>query len=187
MLEVRELALPGVKEIRPKRHGDDRGWFTEVWNLDSWQAAGVHLEFVQDNHSYSAAKGVLRGLHYQRAPAAQDKLVRATRGSIWDVAVDIRQGSPTFGRWVGLVLSAELGNQVLVPKGFAHGFVTLEEHSEVQYKVTAPYRADLDRTIRFDDPAIGVEWPISDVQLSVKDNVAPLLSSADASGIDWRG
>jgi dTDP-4-dehydrorhamnose 3,5-epimerase len=187
MLEVRELALPGVKEILPKRHGDDRGWFTEVWNLDSWQAAGVHLEFVQDNHSYSAAKGVLRGLHYQRAPAAQDKLVRATRGSIWDVAVDIRQGSPTFGRWVGLVLSAELGNQVLVPKGFAHGFVTLEEHSEVQYKVTAPYRADLDRAIRYDDPAIGVEWPISDVQLSAKDKIAPLLSSADASGINWRG
>jgi dTDP-4-dehydrorhamnose 3,5-epimerase len=187
MLDVCELALPGVKEIRPKRHGDDRGWFTEVWNLDSWQAAGVDFEFVQDNHSYSAAKGVLRGLHYQRAPAAQDKLVRATRGSIWDVAVDIRQGSPTFGRWVGLILSADLGNQVLVPKGFAHGFVTLEEHSEVQYKVTAPYRADLDRAIRFDDPAIGVEWPLSDVQLSAKDKVAPLLAAADASGIDWRG
>jgi dTDP-4-dehydrorhamnose 3,5-epimerase len=185
MLEIRELALPGVKEIRPKRHGDDRGWFTEVWNRESWEAAGVRLEFVQDNHSYSAAKGVLRGLHYQLAPAAQDKLVRATRGAIYDVAVDIRRGSPSFGRWVGLILSAELGNQVLVPKGFAHGFVTLEEHTEVQYKVTARYRADLDRAIRFDDPAIGVEWPVADVQLSAKDQTAPLLATADQSGIDW--
>ena len=187
MLEVRELALPGVKEIRPRRHGDERGWFTEVWNRDIWDAAGVALEFVQDNHSYSAAKGVLRGLHYQLAPAAQDKLVRATRGSIFDVAVDIRQSSPTFGRWVGLTLSAALGNQILVPKGFAHGFVTLEEHTEVQYKVTAPYRPDLDRAIRYDDPAIGIDWPLSDVQLSAKDQAAPLLAAADASGIDWRG
>jgi dTDP-4-dehydrorhamnose 3,5-epimerase len=185
MLEVRELELPGVLEIRPKRHGDARGWFQEVWNKESWESAGVALAFVQDNHSYSAAKGVLRGLHYQLAPAAQDKLVRATRGSIFDVAVDIRRGSPTFGRWAGLILSAELGNQILVPKGFAHGFVTLEEHSEVQYKVTAPYRPDQDRAIRFDDPAIGIDWPVADVQLSGKDQAAPLLADADPSGVDW--
>jgi dTDP-4-dehydrorhamnose 3,5-epimerase len=147
----------------------------------------VRLEFVQDNHSYSAAKGVLRGLHYQMAPAAQAKLVRVTRGSIFDVAVDIRAGSPTFGRWTGLVLSAQLGNQIMVPTGFAHGFVTLEEHCEVQYKVTAPYRPDLDRAIRFDDPAIGIEWPVetAGVQLSVKDRAAPLLADADPSGIAW--
>lgn len=187
MLEVRALDLPGVLEIRPKRHGDQRGWFMEIWNKDIWEEAGVRLDFVQDNHSYSAAKGVLRGLHYQLAPAAQDKLVRATRGAIFDVAVDIRRDSPTFGRWAGLILSAELGNQILVPKGFAHGFVTIEEHSEVQYKVTAPYQPDLDRTIRFDDPAIGIDWPVHDVQLSAKDQGAPLLADADPSGVDWRG
>jgi dTDP-4-dehydrorhamnose 3,5-epimerase len=185
MLDVAELGLPGVLEIRPKRHGDARGWFTEVWNKESWEAAGVGLDFVQDNHSYSAAKGVLRGLHYQLGTAAQDKLVRATRGSIFDVAVDIRQGSPSFGKWVGLIVSAERGNQILVPKGFAHGFVTLEEHSEVQYKVTAPYRPDLDRSIRYDDPAIGIDWPVSDVQLSAKDQGAPLLADAEPSGVDW--
>lgn len=185
MLEVRELDLPGVLEIRPKRHGDQRGWFVEVWNKDSWEAAGVRLDFVQDNHSYSAAKGVLRGLHYQLAPAAQDKLVRATRGAIYDVALDIRRGSPTFGRWTGLTLSAELGNQILVPKGFAHGFVTIEEDCEVQYKVTAPYQPELDRAIRFDDPAIGIAWPVQDVQLSAKDKAAPLLADAEPSGIDW--
>jgi dTDP-4-dehydrorhamnose 3,5-epimerase len=188
MLDVRELALPGVKEIRPVRHGDARGWFQEVWNRESWAAAGVSLEFVQDNHSYSAARGVLRGLHYQLPPAAQDKLVRATRGAIFDVAVDIRRGSPTYGRWVGVTLRADLGNQILVPSGFAHGFVTIEEHSEVQYKVTAPYRPDLDRAIRYDDPAIGIDWPIraNEVQLSAKDQVAPALAAAD-SGIDWNG
>jgi dTDP-4-dehydrorhamnose 3,5-epimerase len=185
MLEVRELDLAGVKELRPRRFGDERGWFTEVWNRESWEAAGIRLEFVQDNHSYSAAKGVLRGLHYQLAPAAQDKLVRVTRGAIYDVAVDIRRGSPTFGRWVGLTLSAALGNQILVPRGFAHGFVTLEEHAEVQYKVTAPYRADLDRAIRFDDPEIGIEWPLTEVQLSAKDQAAPRLAQAEPSGIDW--
>lgn len=185
MLDVRELELPGVLEIRPPRHGDSRGFFQETWNKETWAAAGIDLDFVQDNHSYSAAKGVLRGLHYQLPPAAQDKLVRATRGSIFDVAVDIRRGSPTHGRWVGLVLSAELGNQILVPKGFAHGFMTIEEHSEVQYKVTAPYRPELDRAIHYADPAIGIAWPIADVQLSAKDQAAPLLASADASGIDW--
>lgn len=184
MIEVRELELAGVKEIRPRRHGDARGWFTEVWNKEVWEAAGVALDFIQDNHSYSAAKGVLRGLHYQMPPAAQDKLVRATRGSIFDVAVDIRAGSPTYGRWLGLILSAELGNQILVPKGFAHGFVTLEDHSEVQYKATAPYAPALDRTILWNDPAIGIEWPLGDVQLSPKDQAADPLSAAD-SGIDW--
>jgi dTDP-4-dehydrorhamnose 3,5-epimerase len=113
--------------------------------------------------------------------------VRATRGSIFDVAVDIRRGSPTFGRWLGLVLSAELGNQILVPRGFAHGFVTLEEHSEVQYKVTAPYRPDLERAIQFDDPSLGIAWPVADgqVQLSGKDREAPSFADAASSGIDW--
>lgn len=143
--------------------------------------AGLDLTFVQDNHSYSAAKGVLRGLHFQTPPAAQDKLVRVTRGSIYDVCVDIRRDSPTFMKWVGLLISAELWNQLLVPKGFAHGFMTLEEHTEVQYKVTSPYSAEHDRSARFDDPAIGIEWPLgrSEIQLSAKDREAPLLREMD--------
>jgi dTDP-4-dehydrorhamnose 3,5-epimerase len=181
MLDVRPLDLEGVFEIRPARFGDDRGFFSEVWSRERLAEAGLDLDFVQDNHSYSAAKGVLRGLHYQLPPAAQDKLIRVSRGSIFDVAVDIRRGSPTFGKWTGLILSAELWNQILVPRGFAHGFVTLEEHTEVQYKVTAPYRADLDHGIRFDDPAIGVDWPLDGLQaqLSAKDQTAPLLAQAE--------
>jgi dTDP-4-dehydrorhamnose 3,5-epimerase len=181
MLDVRPTSLPDVVEIRPVRHGDARGFFSEFWNQERFAEAGFDYQWVQDNHSMSAARGVLRGLHYQLPPAAQDKLVRVTRGSIFDVAVDIRRGSPTFGRWTGLVLSSELWNQVLVPAGFAHGFVTLEENVEVQYKVTAPYRPELDRAIRFDDPAIGIEWPIGPaaVQLSAKDQAAPLLAQAE--------
>ena len=180
MLDVRPLALDGVVEIRPTRHGDARGFFSEVWVQDHYAGAGIAIDWVQDNHSMSAAKGVLRGLHYQLPPAPQAKLVRVTRGSVFDVAVDIRPGSPTFGRWTGLVLSAELWNQLFVPAGFAHGFVTLEENVEVQYKVSAPYRSDLDRAIRFDDPAIGIDWPLSGdaVQLSAKDQAAPLLAQA---------
>jgi dTDP-4-dehydrorhamnose 3,5-epimerase len=181
MLDVRSLGLEGAVEIRPARHGDDRGFFSEIWNRERFAEAGIDVDWVQDNHSMSAARGVLRGLHYQLPPAAQAKLVRVTRGSVLDVVVDLRRGSPTFGRWAGVTLSAELWNQVLVPAGFAHGFVTLEENVEVQYKVSAPYRPDLDRAIRFDDPAIGIEWPIAAdaVQLSAKDKVAPLLAQAE--------
>ena len=141
-------------------------------------SAGFEIDWVQDNHSYSAAKGVLRGLHFQETPAEQDKLVRVSRGAIFDVAVDIRRNSPTFGQWDGAILSADEWNQMLVPKGFAHGFVTLEENTEVQYKVSAPYRADLDRAIRYDDPAIGIHWPEVGVPLTLsdKDRRAPLLS-----------
>jgi dTDP-4-dehydrorhamnose 3,5-epimerase len=179
VLDTRPLALEGLVEIRPPRFGDERGFFSQVWSVEDMAEAGFELAFVQDNHSYSAARGVLRGLHYQLPPAAQHKLVRVSRGSVFDVAVDVRQGSPTFGQWAGLVLSAEHWNQLLVPEGFAHGFVTLEEHTEVQYKVTAPYRPELERSIRFDDPQIGIEWPIgaNDVQLSAKDQAAPLLAS----------
>ncbi len=181
MIDVRPLGLDGAVEIRPARHGDTRGFFSEIWTRQGFAEAGLHLDWVQDNHSMSASRGVLRGLHYQLPPAAQAKLVRVTRGSVFDVVVDIRRGSPTFGRWVGLVLSAELWNQILVPAGFAHGFVTLEDNVEVQYKVTAPYRPDLDRAIRYDDQAIGIEWPISGdtVQLSAKDSAAPLLAAAE--------
>jgi dTDP-4-dehydrorhamnose 3,5-epimerase len=181
MLEIRPLELDGLVEILPARFGDNRGFFSEVWNAEAMKEAGFDLDFVQDNHSYSAAKGVLRGLHFQIPPAAQVKLVRVSRGSVFDVAVDLRRDSPTFGKWAGLTLSAEKWNQILVPAGFAHGFVTLEEHTEVQYKVTAPYRADLDRAIRWDDPDIGIDWPLGpdEVELSAKDMVAPLLSAAE--------
>ena len=174
MVEVRALPLEGVFEIRPRKFGDERGFFSETWSAEGFAAAGLDLQFVQDNHSYSAAKGVLRGLHFQLPPFAQDKLVRVTRGAIFDVAVDLRSGSPTYGQWTGLIVSAELWNQILVPKGFAHGFVTIEDHTEVQYKVTAPYRPDLERSIRFDDPDIGLDWPVAaeHVQLSAKDRDA---------------
>ncbi|WP_192798344.1 dTDP-4-dehydrorhamnose 3,5-epimerase [Brucella intermedia] len=180
-MEVRSLGLDGMFEISPRKFGDDRGFFSETYNAKSFAEAGIDLTFVQDNHSYSAAKGVVRGLHYQLPPFAQDKLVRVTRGAILDVAVDIRKGSPTFGKWVALEVSAEKWNQILVPKGFAHGFMTLVEHTEVIYKVTNYYSPEHDRSIRFDDPAIGIDWPIaaSDVQLSDKDQKAPMLADAD--------
>ncbi len=136
MIEVRPLALEGVLEICPRKFGDDRGFFSETYNAESFAEAGITLQFVQDNHSLSAAKGVLRGLHYQLPPRAQDKLVRVVKGSILDVVVDIRSNSPTFRKWVSLEVSAKKWNQILVPKGFAHGFVTLEENTEVVYKVT---------------------------------------------------
>ena len=181
MLDVRPLKLGGVVELRPRKYGDDRGFFSETWNKAAMAEAGLDHLFVQDNHSYSAARGVLRGLHFQLPPGAQDKLVRVSRGAIYDVVVDIRQGSATYGKWDGLIVSAELWNQVLIPKGFAHGFVTIEDDTEVQYKVTSPYRPDLERSIRFDDPEIGIDWPVaaSEVQLSAKDRDAPFLRDVE--------
>jgi dTDP-4-dehydrorhamnose 3,5-epimerase len=181
VLELRELDLKGVWTIRPPRFEDDRGFFSETWNEDAWRDAGFDLRFVQDNHSYSRERGVLRGLHFQLPPFAQDKLVRVARGSVFDVALDIRRGSSTFGRWVGLVLSAEEWNQLLIPKGFAHGFITLVPETEVLYKTTAPYSPAHDRAIRFDDPAIGIDWPLEDLTpiLSEKDARAPLLRDAE--------
>lgn len=180
-LELRPLQLEGLIEIRPPRFGDERGFFSEVWREDRLAEAGITTRFVQDNHSFSKARGVLRGLHYQLPPSAQDKLVRVTRGSVFDVAVDIRRRSPTFGRWAGLLLSASEWNQLFVPTGFAHGFVTLEEDCEVLYKVSAPFAPELDRAIRFDDPDIAIDWPIGadTLTLSDKDRSAPLLREAE--------
>ncbi|PZV40435.1 dTDP-4-dehydrorhamnose 3,5-epimerase [Mesorhizobium kowhaii] len=181
MLEVRSLGIEGVLEIIPKRHGDARGFFVETYHAERFSQAGIDLRFVQDNQSYSAAAGVLRGLHYQLAPRAQDKLLRVTRGALLDVAVDIRRSSPTFGKWVALEITAEKGNQILVPKGFAHGFVTLVPDTEVLYKVTDTYSPEHDRSIRFDDPAIGIDWPslAGGFQLSDKDLKAPVLAAAE--------
>ncbi len=181
MTEVRRLELPDVLEIIPLKHGDSRGFFSEVWKASDMAEHGLPVEFIQDNHSFSAERGVLRGLHYQLPPYAQDKLVRVTRGSVYDVAVDIRRGSPTFGRWVGLLLSAEKWNQIFVPKGFAHGFVTLEPNCEVLYKVTAPYAPQHDRSLHFADPAIGIAWPVpaETLTLSEKDREAPDLAAIE--------
>lgn len=181
MVEVRRLAISDVLEIRTARHGDERGFFSETWNSATWADAGVPLNFVQHNHSLSTPPGVLRGLHYQLPPLAQTKLIRVTRGAIFDVAVDIRRSSPTFGQWVGVTISAADWNQLLVPQGFAHGFLTLEPDTEVQYNVTAPYSPDHDRSIRYDDPAIGIGWPAlgGDLILSPKDAAAPLLADAE--------
>jgi dTDP-4-dehydrorhamnose 3,5-epimerase len=181
MLDVRPLGIPGLLEIRPPVHRDDRGFFSEVWSRESMRSIGVSIEFVQDNHSFSADRGVLRGLHFQTPPAAQDKLIRVTHGAIFDVAVDIRRGSPTLGKWVSLVVSAASWNQMLVPRGFAHGFVTLEPNTEVHYKVSAPYSPEHERGIRYDDPAFAIEWPVSarELILSTRDTSAPAFAHAE--------
>jgi dTDP-4-dehydrorhamnose 3,5-epimerase len=180
-MHVRALGLDGVIEITPVRYGDDRGFFSETWNRHTWEAVGIAIDFVQDNQSLSAASGTLRGLHFQLPPRAQTKLVRVLTGAIFDVAVDIRKGSPTFGRWVFVELSREKWNQLLVPAGFAHGFVTLVPNTEVAYKVSDTYSPEHERVIRFDDPALGIAWPqsLQPYQLSTKDRAAPLLSEID--------
>jgi dTDP-4-dehydrorhamnose 3,5-epimerase len=181
MVEVREFELAGVREITPRRIRDHRGFFSETYSAPGLAAAGIDLLFIQDNHSLSRKAGVLRGLHYQLPPFAQDKLIRVVHGAILDVAVDIRKSSPTFGSWLGLEVSAEKWNQVLVPKGFAHGFVTLVPDTEVVYKVTERYAPEHERSIRFDDPAIGIDWRVlvAEVTLSDKDRNAPLLADAE--------
>lgn len=150
----------------------------ETFNAPRMAEAGLAMDWVQDNQSYSAAKGTLRGLHYQRPPHAQDKLVRCSRGALLDVAVDFRAGSPTFGKWVGVELSAENGRQLLVPKGFLHGFITLTDDTEVQYKCTDVYAPDCDGAVRWDDPEIGIDWGSVTPVLSDKDAKAPLLRDA---------
>lgn len=181
-MQVESLAIPDVKIITPRKFGDHRGFFSETYSKPAFEAAGLQLDFVQDNHSMSAPVGVLRGLHFQVPPYAQDKLVRVVRGRIFDVAVDIRHGSPTFGKWVGAEISAEAWNQILVPIGFAHGFVTLEPDTEVIYKVTAPYAPEHDRGLAWDDPDIAVAWPLDGIQptLSDKDTRHPRLADLPA-------
>lgn len=180
-MDVTRLALEEVVEIVPRRFRDERGFFTETYNRDRLQAHGIDLAFVQDNLSWSARAGVVRGLHYQLPPRAQDKLVTVLRGAIFDVAVDIRKSSPRFGQWAGAELSAERGNQLLIPKGFAHAFVTLTDDVLVLYKTTDTYAQPLERSIRFDDPALGIAWPavVEGYQLSDKDRAAPPLAEAE--------
>lgn len=177
-MKVERCAIPDVLLIEPVRHGDARGFFSEVWSRRSLAAHGLDVEFVQDNHAHSAQKGVLRGLHFQRPPSAQGKLVRVARGAILDVAVDIRAGSPTYGQHVAVELSAENWRQLWVPRGFAHGYLTLEPDTEVLYKTDAYYDRAADAGIAWNDPAFGIAWPVEtgSVILSDKDRSAPRLA-----------
>jgi len=178
-MKFTETHLKGVLVVEPTVFGDHRGWFMETYSEAKFKELGLDLTFAQDNQSYSAVKGTLRGLHFQLNPKAQSKLVRCTRGSIFDVAVDIRQGSPTYGQWFGIELTAENKKQLLIPKGFAHGFMTLTEDVEVQYKCDELYAPECDGGIRWNDPGIGVEWPLHVTPvLSAKDEAAPLLKDA---------
>ena len=174
-MQIDPTALADVLIVTPRRFSDARGWFSETWNAAQMAEVGLDLPWVQDNHSCSATPGTLRGLHYQSPPRAQDKLVRCSRGAIFDVAVDFRTGSPTFGHWVGVELTPENGRQLFVPKGFLHGFVTRQPDTEVQYKCTDLYSPDHDGAVRWDDPDIGIDWGTSTPILSAKDASAPLL------------
>lgn len=180
MLTVAPTAIEAVKVIVPKSFGDRRGSFCETYNRNRFFEHGIALEFVQDNQSVSEAVGTIRGLHFQSAPMAQDKLVRVLQGRIFDVAVDLRRSSPTYGQWVAEELSAENGKQLLVPIGFAHGFCTLEPNTVVLYKVTNYYSPAHDRGIAWNDSDLGIEWPVAagDVTLSDKDERLPSLKSA---------
>ncbi|PWW00238.1 dTDP-4-dehydrorhamnose 3,5-epimerase [Hoeflea marina] len=175
------LALPEVIEVVPDRFADPRGFFSEVYNRAVWREGGIDADFVQDNHSLSRQPGTLRGLHFQTPPMAQAKLVRVSRGRAFDVAVDIRAGSPSYLGWVGVELSAERGNQLFIPEGFAHGFLTLEPDTEFLYKVSAAWSRPHDRSIRYDDAAIGIRWPapVDPDALSPKDRDAPALAATD--------
>ncbi|NLC22886.1 MAG: dTDP-4-dehydrorhamnose 3,5-epimerase [Oxalobacter sp.] len=167
-------ALPDVIMLEPIKHGDSRGFFLESYNSRDFESAiGIYATFVQDNHALSK-KGVLRGLHYQLPPYAQGKLVRVTRGAIFDVAVDLRRSSPTFGQWTGEILSAENGRQMWIPEGFAHGYLALTDNAECLYKVTAFYAPEAERTIAWDDSAIGIAWP---------GELPPILSEKDRQGV----
>ena len=177
-MQVEHLNIPDVRLLSPRKHGDRRGFFSETYNRKALAVFGIDIDFVQDNHSYSADKGTVRGLHFQTPPFAQDKLVRVARGAVFDIAVDLRRSSPTYGRHVSAVLTAEAWNQILVPIGFAHGFMTLEPDTEVIYKVSNYYAPDHDKGLLWNDPALGINWPISDDEavFSEKDGKLPRLA-----------
>lgn len=176
-MQISETALQGVKILRPKRFEDERGWFSETFREQALADAGIAMRFVQDNQSLSRLAGTVRGLHFQTPPFAQAKLVRVIRGAILDVAVDLRRNSPTRGRHVAVELSAATGEQLLVPEGFAHGFVTREPDTEVLYKVSAPYAPAHDAGLRWNDPDLAIDWKIEGFapQLSARDKALPLL------------
>ncbi|MBM07621.1 MAG: dTDP-4-dehydrorhamnose 3,5-epimerase [Oceanibulbus sp.] len=180
-MEIEETGLPGVLLLIPRRFGDDRGFFAETWSRARMQQAGLDIDFVQDNHSFSKSTGTIRGLHFQAPPQAQAKLVRCGRGALLDVAVDIRRGSPSYGQWTGALLSENNGRQLLVPAGFAHGFATLVPNTEIVYKCSAPYAPETEGAVRWDDPDIGIKWGVGgDPILSEKDAAAPRLADLDS-------
>lgn len=179
---IENTELEGVRVIAPARFGDARGFFSETWSRAAFHEIGVTCDFIQDNHSLSRDRGTIRGLHFQIAPFAQSKLVRVLRGAICDVAVDLRRASPTFGRSVAVILSAENGRQLFVPAGFAHGFCTLEPDTEVFYKVDAPYSRDHERGLRWNDPRLGIAWPVVETEavLNERDRLLPELDELPA-------
>lgn len=180
-MNVIETKLPGVVILEPQVFGDHRGWFMESWSQKTMADNGLNVNFVQDNQSYTARKGTLRGIHFQQYPMAQTKLVRVTRGAVMDVAVDLRKDSPTYRQWVAVELSAENKKQLLIPQGFGHAFLTLTDDVEFVYKCDNFYSKEHDRNIRFDDPELGVEWGIADPILSEKDAAAPFLKDSDCN------
>ena len=184
-MQIEETGLPGLKVLTPARFGDSRGFFSESWNRRRMAEQGLDLDFVQDNHSLSRAPGTLRGLHFQSPPAAQDKLVRCGQGALFDVAVDIRKGSPSYGAWFGIELSAENGKQLLVPKGFLHGFITRVPDTEVIYKCTDYYAPECDGAVAWD--SCGIDWEFDGTPvLSEKDAAAPALADFDSPFV-WEG
>lgn len=178
-MQAERLAIPDVLLLTPAKHGDNRGFLSEVYNRKALAGAGVHVDFVQDNHSLSAEAGTVRGLHFQAPPRAQHKLVRVVRGAVFDVAVDLRRGSPTYGKHVAAVLSEDAWNQLLVPAGFAHGLMTLEPATEVLYKMSDYYAPELDQGLLWNDPALGIPWPTP--------TAAPTVSPKDRAQPAWAG
>ncbi len=178
-MEIVKTKLDGVVIVNPTVHGDNRGWFMESYSKLKFDDLGIDVEFIQDNHSYSKAKGTIRGLHFQKNPKAQAKLIRCTRGKILDVAVDIREGSPTYKQYVAIELSEENKKQLLIPKGFAHGFVTLTDNVEIQYKVDEYYAPKFDRSIYYADKEIGIDWGTENPIISQKDLEALKLKEVD--------
>ena len=176
-----DTKLPGVCIVEPQVFGDHRGYFMETYSTKAFADIGITNEFVQDNQSFTAQKGTLRGIHFQNAPMAQAKLVRVTRGTVLDVAVDLRKGSPTYKQWVAVELSAENKRMLFIPRGFGHGFVTLSDDVEFCYKVDNLYSKACDRGIRFNDPDIGVAWGVEDPILSSKDTMSPMLADSDCN------
>ncbi|MFD1508060.1 dTDP-4-dehydrorhamnose 3,5-epimerase [Lacimonas salitolerans] len=187
-MQIEQTALPGVVLITPPRFGDHRGFFSESYNRAKLADQGIDLDFVQDNHSLSSTVGTVRGLHFQAPPHAQDKLVRCGRGALFDVAVDIRRGSPTYGQWVGYELSFQNGRQLLVPAGFAHGFMTLMPETEIIYKCSDYYAPETEGALRWDDAEIGIDWPLAGIEavISDKDAAAPGIAGFD-SPFAWEG
>jgi dTDP-4-dehydrorhamnose 3,5-epimerase len=176
MTTITPLAIPDVLLITPKRHGDARGWFSETWSRRAFGAAGLEIDFVQDNQAFSARKGTLRGLHFQQAPHPQAKLVRVLKGAIYDVAVDVRPGSPTYGQFVAAELTAEHGEQLFIPRGFAHAYCTLTDDCELFYKVDGLYAPETEGGIVWNDPDLGIPWPLdAEPVLSDKDKLLPRL------------